>query len=342
MHIYLKELHEEYGPLIRIAPNELTTINPLAWKEIYQTRPLPPKDPYSLTPPLNDAHSLFTAAGDTHARLRRLLANAFSEKALKEQTPVIENYVSDFVKRLRREIALKQNHLDISKLYGYLALDIVGELAFGESLYTLKSDQEHDLIRAFARGAKFGSLRTSLSRFYPWDMMAGWVALRFTAKARAKTWNMMASWIDRRVAMGHLGTGRSDFVTPVIDNIENGKKDCITRSELVTNMGAIALAGSGLPTVALTAATYFLLRNPETMQRLKDEIRARFQSENDITIVSTQDFPFMDAVINETLRIHHATPSQLPRLLGKDGLMVGEQWIPGGVSNYFVPHIYVF
>ncbi|TVY76086.1 putative sterigmatocystin biosynthesis P450 monooxygenase, partial [Lachnellula suecica] len=331
LHHHFQAAHETYGPIVRIAPNELTTTDPAAWKDLYQSRPALPKDPFSLTPPLNGADSLFTANGETHGRIRRLFSTAFSEKALKEQIPVIESQVNDFVLKIRRDIAVSgATNFDIAKLYGYVALDIVGELCFGEALHSLENDSENNLIPAFALGAKFGSLRTSMSRFYPWDMIIGFFALRFTAKRRNATWNMMTRWITRRLEMGHLGTGRSDFVTPVIGNIENGKKDSISRAELDTNIGAIALAGSALPTVALTTATYFILRNPHVLHTLKEEIRSKFSSELEINVESTKDLTYLDAVISETLRIHRATPSQLPRVINKGGQMVCGEFIPGG------------
>jgi hypothetical protein len=60
----LVHLHQKFGSIVRIAPNELSVCSPAAWADIYTSRPLLPKEPTSLTPPLNGAHSLFTAMGD--------------------------------------------------------------------------------------------------------------------------------------------------------------------------------------------------------------------------------------------------------------------------------------
>lgn len=131
--------------------------------------------------------------------------------------------------------------------------------------------------------------------------------------------------------MGDLGSARSDFITPVVGKVNESKKNGITRKELNTNGLAIVIAGCQLPTVALAASTYLMLRYPNTLKELTREIRTNFDSEKDITISSTQNLPYLGAVINETLRIHHPTPINLPRITVPEGQMVDGDFIPGNV-----------
>ncbi|KAF6241487.1 hypothetical protein HO173_000197 [Letharia columbiana] len=98
------KLHAQYGTIIRIAPDEIATTSSGAWKDIYTSKPLLPKDPFSQTPPMNGAESLFTAAGETHQRIRKTFINAFSDRALKDQTPIIDSYANLLMTRLHREI----------------------------------------------------------------------------------------------------------------------------------------------------------------------------------------------------------------------------------------------
>ena len=343
---YLDKLHAEYGPVVRIAPNELTTTHSSAWKDIYTTRPFLDKDPFSQTPPMNGADSLFTAAGDTHVRLRKTFINAFSDKSLRDQSPIIESYAKMLILRLRREIGKSRGGgVDMAKYYGYATLDIIADLTFGESFYGLDGDNEHSWILGFFLGAKFGSVRNSLSRFHPIDKIFGWVFLRLTAKNRARSWSVATDRITRRLEMGDLGSDRSDFITPVIGNVETEKKVSISRKELNTNCLAIVIAGCQLTTVALATSTYLLCRYPETLRRLTEEVRSAFDKDADITVASTQNLPYLMAVINETLRIHHPTPINLPRNVLPQGQTVSGQFIPGkgAVSGiFFLPSFSFF
>ena len=338
-HRYLDDLHAQYGPVVRIAPDELTTTSSAAWKEIYVSKPTLPKDPFSQTPPMNGADSLFTAVGNTHARIRRTFVNAFSDRALREQSPIIESYVGLLIARLRREIGKSPEcKVDMAKYYGYAALDIIADLTFGDSFHGLEDDNEHSWILGFFLGAKFGSVRNSLSRFHPIDKIFGWIFLRLTAENRTKNWSYTTNLITRRLEMGDLGSERSDFITPIIGNLNESQQKGITRKELNTNGLAVVIAGCQLTTVALATANYLLLRYPETLKELTKEIRTGFESEKDINVASTQNSPYLIAVINETLRIHHPTPINLPRVVSPEGQMIDGQWIPGGVSSFFESH----
>jgi hypothetical protein len=49
MHEVKRRLHEQYGPIIRIAPNEISTAEPLAISKIYRNQaPLTKTDFYSV------------------------------------------------------------------------------------------------------------------------------------------------------------------------------------------------------------------------------------------------------------------------------------------------------
>ena len=150
--------------------------------------------------------------------------------------------------------------------------------------------------------------------------------------------------------MGNLGSERSDCITPVIRNIET-EKVSITRKELNTNCLAIVIAGCQLTTVALATSVYLLCRYPETLKQLAQEVRSAFEKEADITVASMQNLPYLMAVINKTLRIHHPTPINLPRNVLPQGQMVSGKFVPGagGVSfisfshpNYSLSHSYSF
>ncbi len=332
----LDRLHEEYGSVVRIAPDETTTIDPAAWKDIYVTKPVLAKDPYSLTPPLNGAHSLFTAEGDVHRRLRGALVNGFADRSLRDQAPIVETYASQLIARLRREAAkTADSQVNIQRLYGYATFDTVTDLSFGESLLgTLEGDSDNDEITAFFLHAKFSTIRNCLSRFSPLDVFLGLFLLGITRKTRERNWRLTTEKISRRLARGDLTGVRSDLLTPLIGKLDEtgGVKGTITKAELTTNQLAFVIADCQLTTVALATATYLLLRDPPKWQRLVDEIRGRFSSDAEVTVQSTQGIAYLEAVINETMRFRHPTPISLPRCIPPEGRTINGQLIPGNVS----------
>ncbi|KAK8915017.1 Averantin hydroxylase [Metarhizium anisopliae] len=327
----MDRFHTQYGPIVRIAPDELTYITPEAWKDIYSARPQLLKDPYSLTPPMNNANSLFTAEGDEHRRIRGAVISAFSDKALRGQSVIIEEYACQFVKRLKTELnGNPSSIIDLQPIFGYATFDIISDLTWGESPKALQTAGEHSWYGRFFLHAKFSTVRNCLSRFYGMDSILHYVFLRITSKQRAANTKLTFERLDRRLASGNL---RSDLMTPIIGKIsEDGCKGTITKSEVLTNGVATVIAGSQLSTIAITTAVYLLLRNPHYWQSLAKEVRgAGFKGEADISVASTQSLELLKAVVNEAMRIHHPTPGSLPRVTPRGGTTIAGRRVPSGI-----------
>lgn len=330
----LDEFHDHYGPVVRIAPDELTYSSPRSWKDIYGAKPQLLKDPRSMTPPLNGADSLFTAVGQDHRRIRGAFVNAFSDKALREQAPIVEEFAGQFIDRIRSELGRSgSGHvLDIQQFLGYAMFDIISDLTWGESPGALRTFGDQDWYHRFFLHAQFSTVRNCLARFWPLDQVLQYIFLRITAKQRQANTALTNERIDRRLAAGH---GRSDFMTPLVGKISDGvaSKGTITRAEVLTNGLAVVIANSQLSTIAVTSAVYFLLRQqqqPSThFQRLAEEVRSRFETQEDITVAATASLPYLNAVISETLRLHHPTPGSMPRITPQDGITVDGRFVPG-------------
>jgi hypothetical protein len=79
---------------------------------------------------------------------RRVFSPAFSEKALRDQEPIMNRYFDLLIQRLRENGG---EVLDINKWYSLLAFDIIGDLTFGESFDCLKNSTFHVKVPALFR-----------------------------------------------------------------------------------------------------------------------------------------------------------------------------------------------
>lgn len=325
----LQRLHDDYGPVVRIAPDEIAVSSASVWKDVYAIRPALIKDPRSVTPPLNQANSLFTAEGDTHRRIKGAFINAFTEKALRAQSPIIEDYALQFVDRITIESkSHREGIVDLHKIFGFATFDIVSDLTWGESPAALKQLGDHDWIHRFFLHTQFSTVRNCLSRFSPLDKLVNWFFLRVTSRQRARNAKLTESRVDRRLA---VGTSRADFMTPIIGKIDKGGSNhAMTREEVITNGLAVIIAASQLGTIALTEAMHLLLTHPHCFQQVQEEIFNAFNGPGDINVESTKSLCYLDAVINETLRLHHPTPGTMPRIAPQEGVMVADHFVAGG------------
>lgn len=107
----------------------------------------------------------------------------------------------------------------------------------------------------------------------------------------------------------------------------------MTEKEIISTFAVLLLAGSETTATLLSAVTFYLLKNPPTMQKLKTEIRTSFVNENEITQISVNKLKYQLAVLDEALRIHAPTPGGFPRIVPEAGREIDGQWVPGGVSG---------
>lgn len=117
-------------------PNELCFTDPQAWKDIYghrQGHPQFHKDPIHVgsVQDIPGSTTLTMANDEEHARQRRALSHAFSQKALLEQESIIRGYVDLFIERLQ-PFAATGKAVNMCDWFNFTTFDVIGDMAFGE------------------------------------------------------------------------------------------------------------------------------------------------------------------------------------------------------------------
>lgn len=124
----VKELHDKYGPTVRVAPDELSYVGEDAFKAIYGykhgTGGEMPKDPKMFGNSSAGTLSVIAAPSHRHGQLRRLLSHGFSEKALRFQESIIQGYLDLFIRRLR-DLGATGVDIDIVTWYNVSNLAVV-------------------------------------------------------------------------------------------------------------------------------------------------------------------------------------------------------------------------
>jgi cytochrome P450 len=100
-------LHRKYGDIVRIGPNELSFAKTQAWTDIFSHRPGHtefPRNPVWWSRPPGQPSSFITANDVDHARMRKVLGYAFSDKATREMEPIMQKYVRQLITVLRGQM----------------------------------------------------------------------------------------------------------------------------------------------------------------------------------------------------------------------------------------------
>lgn len=96
------------GPVVRVAPNELSFNTAQSWRDIYEKRKghesFIKSDFYDGGNFAAEAHSIVSVRDpDEHGHMRRYLRDAFSDRSLRGQEHLISEVIDRFVERIGEE-----------------------------------------------------------------------------------------------------------------------------------------------------------------------------------------------------------------------------------------------
>lgn len=270
-----------------------------------------------------------------HARIRKLLGTSFSERSLRSQQPTIESYTDLLISRLR---ALPEDSKDGSRgvvvdmvdWVNYFAVDIIGDLAVGESFDCLRNSDYHPWVKiifSFGKGMVFAAA----ARYYPAVEWLFMMALsRSVMELQRKYTDFVNERINRRL---NLKADRPDFLTPVMK--DNPNFENMSLGEIESTFAVILIAGSETTATSLCGLLNHLVKpeNKDALEKLVCEIRGTFLREEDITIEATKTLTYLEAVINEGLRICNPLPGGLQRVVPKGGETYAGHFVPEKVYS---------
>ncbi|KAK0659474.1 putative cytochrome P450 [Cercophora samala] len=331
-----EKLHQKYGSIVRVAPSELSFTTPDAWTDILQpghTPPLPKDGRWSI-PGIKAQGIVNIVDLNLHGRVRKLIAPAFTTSALRSQEPILQRYITLLMDRLRDIVTTEKNgtdgaEIDVVPWFNFVTFDMLGDLAFGESFDCLQTSQYHSWIALLTNTPKAGAFAAA-ALFYP--LLASTLKYLIPAPLKNKVLDhvrVVSEKVERRL---NLESTRSDIMSHVIKQIGNDGLVGLTMDHVNSTFMVLTIAGSETVATTLCGVVNYLAQNPSKLSILAHEIRNHYSSPTEMTLESLKDLLYLNAVIDEGLRLCPPVPWLPPRVAAYGGSVVCGVPLPGGTA----------
>ncbi|KAL4805653.1 cytochrome P450 [Aspergillus unguis] len=332
----LAELHEKYGDIIRIGPNELHFHSPQAYLEIYNAANRWDKEK-SLYHSMGEDRSSFGYLTYREAKERKdVLARRFSRKAVVEAQPIVEGKIVDLCKTFEANSA---EPIDLFYAFRCMALDIITYLCFANSVDAVHAPAyKAPFIVAmdasalvFVRFKHFDFYKNMIMNCPPKlskilsPLTAGLVDLQTMLKAQIEEITTDPSKLEK---LPHNTTIYHELLRP--EAYRTGTAP--SSGSLYEEAQALMFGGADTTGMALMEGVFYILNSPDVYAKMKEELRASWPDLNGPSPgwEELEKLPYLTAVIKETLRMSPGVASPLPRVVPDSGAVITKVPIPGG------------
>ncbi|KAJ6570988.1 cytochrome P450 monooxygenase [Mycena vulgaris] len=365
----IHEMHLKYGPFVRISPSEVSVADPDALGIVYAHGNGALKSTF-YDAFVSIERGLFnTRDRKQHARKRKIVSHIFSQKSVVEFEPHISLYVGMLLAQWDRlyDGAVKglsgdegdggwvghggRLWLDCLPWVNYLAFDIIGDLAFGAPFGMIEAARDVAPVPAGdpSSAAAYGKAEDEvvhipavavLNGRGEYSMSMGVLPAWVRPLVRRLPWYSRGLQNVKQLAgiaivavAKRLGapTDRVDLLSKLqAGTDDNG--DPMGRAELTAEALTLLIAGSDTTSNSTCAIIYHLAANPEKQTKLQAELDEQLGTEDETVATGDQvkRLPYLDACINEALRIHSTSALGLPRIVPDGGLVIGGRAFPAG------------
>ncbi|RAK97897.1 cytochrome P450 [Aspergillus ibericus CBS 121593] len=316
----LEDLHNTYGPFVRIGPSELSVTNPEAVNIVYGFRSVCTKSPfYDLGAPVQSLHSLRNKTA--HDQRRRIWSLGFSDRALRmyeKRLRVYRHRLIDLLTTVGEDQAI-----NISQYLNWYSYDVMSDLAFSRTFGMLEASANHWAIQILN-----GMLK-------PLEFSVPIWALRLLGSIPGMNKDALQyqEFSQRRLKTRMEETPEiPDISSSLLEDLQGRAPTTQEYYHLLGDVELIIAAGSDTTAAALITVVYELARHPAQVQKLRAELTScPVEPNGEYMHERIAGLQHLNGFINEVLRLHPPIGSIIPRQTPPEGIDIDGVHIPGNM-----------
>ncbi|KAF2764461.1 cytochrome P450 [Teratosphaeria nubilosa] len=334
----ISRLHRRYGPVVRIARNDVSISDGAALAPVYAEKGGFLKAQCYRNFDFEGRATVFSALDVAYRAVRvKAVGSLFGMGRVRAGAGVVEACVERFVARLegRRRRKKGGTRVDVLGLCRALALDAVSSYLFGRGFGGLEEEEEEEEEGGFSAGG-FVDFFVAVGRFFllpPWlfevvDGVVGWVVgPDWEAEESVRVVGEFARGLVEGV--GEEGRDDDDDDTFQARLLRAG----IEKEEVKVQIEDLIFAGTDSTGMNLSMLCWNLARHPHIYRTLRDEVLAA-DAQDPTGTYHPLTLPYLTATLRETLRTSLANPTRFPRVVPPQGLAF---YSPQAQKPFFIP-----
>ncbi|KAK8033519.1 hypothetical protein PG991_002917 [Apiospora marii] len=292
----IDDMHAQYGPIVRINPDEVHLDDPEILDVIFPGAGRRTNKPPVVGKRTGTPNSLVaTVDHDFHRRRRNAVNAFFSTASIRRLEPIMKEQTGKLLARMgehgRWEQVVQMHHM-----FKACTSDVINMYAFGESFSFLdRLDYGAPYFEAvdvfFGLTHVFGHFTwlADLIQMVPVSVVAAFAP-----------------------SLKELGEKQNDKDDHFRGNLPKEDK---TDQRLAAEAQLIIFAGEGTTAYTLSSAVYELLSHPEELQKLRAELIRAIPNADEVPSFSQVDgLPYFNAIVQEVIRLHPGVMNRQPRI----------------------------
>ncbi|KAK3947565.1 cytochrome P450 [Pseudoneurospora amorphoporcata] len=347
-HKFFVEAQEEYGPITRIGPNTLmvcdaaTVVDMNAVRSSY-TRS---KDWYHAARLDPYDHNVLSETDSAihNERKQKLYAgyNGKGEMDMEKDVDMILSEAIDLIrtKYMHSATSGPKPNLDFTRISRHIAVDAVTQAGFGKAWGDVREEKDHydwlKTVDSMAQLLHSLAFLPELNRILFSKPSLALIGPKPTDKNGIGVFlGMVKQEVSRRFKDGEAkgepvksDTGRSNMLD---EWVKNG----VSQRTIELEVAAQLPAGTDTTSSALQGTMLYLLSTPSAYSRLKAEIATGIREgriSSPITNEEARKLPYLQAVLNEGLRMMPPVMNGFPRRVPPEGDTICGKFVPGGTD----------
>ncbi|RAL03205.1 cytochrome P450 [Aspergillus ibericus CBS 121593] len=342
-------LHDQYGPIIRISPDEIHIRDSSFFEEMFSNS-LPWDKLEHLQYRFNNSTGTFsTPKHDAHRPRRAALNPFFSKRTIANATPMMQEKLYQLCDRLRSEYKGREKILRLDWLWGCIAADIIVQYCFNEGYGFIDAPDFRspfiqamfdllDVVHVVVQFPWVGAIINALPEKLVEAVQPGMKSVNHYNRE-------MASQISQIIAQKANGTTKESQRKTVFNTLLDSGLPPEETSLSRLQHEAITVIGAGFETTryALAVASYHILSTPSIYNRLREELFTAIPDPSNFPPLSElEKLPYLTGCLQECIRLSYGIVQRSPRTTGRFPLVYKTWTMPPGtiisMDNYSVSH----